>query len=542
MEWQERTWNQQATSLRSWYAARIYILLLVPVTLFIIALFIRPVMSFDTAYGFLAFRSMLHGGPFNYVIEPDPQNIAHDIATFLSWWSPGQYLVPGAFVWLGTDYGTAMGLTTLIATVLGVLGWVYVARRFEVSSFVLFLFVLGLVTFRYTLPFSFFIGGEVVLLAVSPWVLSALQWAIQKPPVVSFAISVMSFAVLFFAKLSGLFIFAATVAGISFVDVMQRRRLTSAVLAMWVGSAAAALCFYLFWLNRGLTPASAIKNAFTWSDVWFPVTAAVFSGFSAMNFLQDLYTLAWRFVMHSPIPDLSASTVVGYASYVLGPVGLLLMVWVWFRLRNTRYRPMAVLFFPIIGLYIAAYIAMYVHASTIAFEERYFYYAGILFFLLLLVAMDQWRGFAARATSVLIVGVFVAYGLTAYAHEAMRSRHYDRASGTSMLGVSPAVLAYLRSEMAAHSWQQAIAAIPQPEAANGLPDFRILFSFDFQDSTPLTEIARQRWAGRTDKIFVVMNENMLIGGKADAALKAFVDYDADKWNQVKMDGMVVYSQ
>jgi len=520
----------------------IYILLLIPVSVFIISLFIRPVMSFDTAAGFLVFRSMLQGGPFNYVIAPDPQNIAHDVGTFLSWWSPGQYLVPGAFVWLGTDYGVAMSLTALIATIVGVLGWVHVARRFDVSCFVLFLFVLGLVTFRYTLPFTFFIGGEVVLFAVSPWVLSALQWAIQKPPAVSFAISVLSFALCFFAKLSGLFVFAATVAGISFVDAVQRRRLTSSALAMWAGCAAAALCFFMFWLVRGLTPASAIKDAFKWSDVWFPVAAAAFSGFSAMNFLQDLHILAWRLIMHSPIPDVSAPTVIGYASYVLGPLGLLLMAWVWLRLRNTRYRPVATRLFPIIGLYIAAYIAMYVHANTISFEERYFYYAGILFFLMLLVAMDQRRGFVARAIPILIVGAFAAYGLTAYAHEAMRSRHYDRASGTAMLGVSPVVLEYLRSEMAAHNWQHAIAAIPQPEAANGLPHYRILFSFDFEDYASLAEIARQRWAGRTDKIFIVLDQTMLDDGKAQAVLKDFVDYDLAKWDQVKLDGMVVFSQ
>lgn len=250
--------------------------------------------------------------------------------------------------------------------------------------------------------------------------------------------------------------------------------------------------------------------------------------------------------MHSPIPDISVITVLADASYVLGPLGLLLMGWVWFRLRNTRHRPMAARLLPIMAFYIAAYIAMYIRSGgivgTIVFEERYFYFAGILFFLLLLVAMDQWRGFLARAAPILIVGTFAAYGLTAYAHQIMRNRHYDRASGTAMQIVSPAVLEYLRSEMAAHNWQHAIAAVPQPEAANGLPHYRILFSFDFQDYSSLAEIARQRWAGRADKIFIILNEKMLGNGKAEAVLKDFVDYDYERWNQILMDGMVVYSQ
>ena len=91
---------------------------------------------------------MLEGGAFNYYIAaPDPANIANDVVRFLSWYSPGQYLVPGFFIWLGTNYGLALSLTTLIATVIGVVGWIQVARSFAVSSFVLLVFALGLNTF-----------------------------------------------------------------------------------------------------------------------------------------------------------------------------------------------------------------------------------------------------------------------------------------------------------------------------------------------------------------------------------------------------------
>ena len=499
-------------------------------------------MSFDTASGFLAFRSMLQGWPFNYVAAPQSENIAHDVGTFLAWWSPGQYLVPGVFVWLGTDYGVAMALTTLITTVVGVLGWIQIARGYGVSCFVMVLFVLGLVTFRFTLPFSFFIGGEVALFAVSPWLFLALKWSIEKSPAVSFAISALSFALFFFAKLSGLWIFASIVAGISIVDVVNRRRLSSAVLAMWAGAAVAAVLFSVFWLARGATPATATRDAFMWPEILFPIAAAVFSGFSAFDCLEDVYIWIWRLITHSPIPDLSGPAVAGYASYALGPLGLLLMGWAWFRLRNTRYRSMAASLFAIIAFYIMAYVAMYVHTNTITFEDRYFYFAGSLSFLLLLVAMDQWRNYLARIIPIMIVGTFSVYGLTAYAHEMIRNRHYDRASGTTMQIVSPVVLEYLRSEMAAHNWPHAIAAVPHPEAAVGLPHYRILFSFDFDDNAPLGEIARQRWAGRADKIFIILDERMLGDGKAQAVLRDFVDYDFAKWDQVKMDGMVVFSQ
>jgi hypothetical protein len=345
---------------------------------------------------------------------------------------------------------------------------------------------------------------------------------------------------LFLAKLSGIIVFAATVAGISVVELWTRRRLSSALLAMWAGGAVAALLFITFWLTQGATPAGAARFVFTGPVIWFPVAAAAFSGFSAFNCLADFYLWVSQ---HSSAPALSDIAVNGYASYALGPLGLALMTWVWFRLRGTRYRPLAASLLTIIAFYIAAYVVMYARNGTIvSFEERYFYYAGIPFFLLLLIAADQWRNAWARVIPIFAVGLFAIYGVTAYAHEAMRNRHYDRGSGTAMLVVPPSVLDYLRSEMAAHDWRNAIAVVPQPEAAVGLPGYRILFSWQLLESSPLEDIVRQRWAGRVDKIFLIMNKAMLGDGKAAAVLKTFVDYDVAQWQQVPPDGMVVFSQ
>jgi hypothetical protein len=123
----------------------------------------------------------------------------------------------------------------------------------------------------------------------------------------------------------------------------------------------------------------------------------------------------------------------------------------------------------------------------------------------------------------------------------MRGRHYDSASGISMRIVSPVALEYLRSEMAVHKWQHAIAVVPSPEAAIGLPRFRIIeVHVDFAS---LEEIAAgQKWAGRAEKVFVIVQEKMLGNGKAEALLRLFVDYDVKNWRQISLDGMFVYYQ
>ncbi len=513
-----------------------YLPLLVPVILFLVALYIPPTMVTDSGVGFLALRSMLEGGAFNTVIAPDPANIANDIATFQSWWSPGQYLVPGIFIWLGTNYGHALSLTALIATLMGVIGWVRVARSFDVNPFVLFVFVFGLVTFPYaTLPFQRYTGGEVLLFAAAPWSLYAMLWAVGKPPVLCLAISLLSVALLFFAKLTGLVVFATNVLAISFLDVVSKRRLSSSIIAMWVASAIGAFCFLMFWLARGTVPASGSEFAFTWSAIWFSVSGVAFSGISGIN-------LSWLFGHFLlGIAKFAVATKL-LSNYVLGPLGLFLMVWVWLRLRDTRYRAMAVLLLTIVVLYAIAAAAMYMQGANISFEERHFRYAGILFFLLLLVAVDQWRVRSAKWLALVGVVVIGIYGLRSYvsdARELVRAGYYDAMSGISQNMVSPVVLEYMRSEITRHNFERSIAVLPSAAAAISLPRFRILYMPWYSS---LEEIADRKWHGRAEKIFVVVQEDMLTNGKAEALLRSFVDYDPDGWSQLKMAGIVIYSQ
>src|SRR6266566_999089 len=150
--------KRRKNSIASWdYTC--YALLLIPIILFLGSLYIPPTIISDSGVGFLALRNMLDGEAFNSITTPDPANIAKDVLIFLTWWSPGQYLVPGIFVWLGTSYGVALSLTTFFSTVIGVIGWAQVARSFGVTRFVLLVFLSGLVSFRYvTLPFQMYHG------------------------------------------------------------------------------------------------------------------------------------------------------------------------------------------------------------------------------------------------------------------------------------------------------------------------------------------------------------------------------------------------
>jgi hypothetical protein len=240
-------------------------------------------------------------------------------------------------------------------------------------------------------------------------------------------------------------------------------------------------------------------------------------------------------------------------SYMLGPLGLLLMGWAWFRLRYTRYRHMAVLLLSIILLYAIAFATMWLWGAYISLEERHFRYAGILFFLLLLTAVDQSRARLARGLACVVVIVLGLYGLKnsvtgAYAHVG----YYDPMTGLSQPIVSATILEYMRSERTRHNFQRPIAVVTSmPTAISkgpflvasisagiGLPRFRIITGYG---ETP-GWFAAHPWAGRAEKIFVVVPEQMLPNGMAEAMLRSFTDYEFKVWKPMKLDGMVIYTQ
>ena len=83
-----------------------------------ILIYLYPTSIFpDSCWGFQVLRAMQMGGGFNMAIKPDPADVAKNSAEFLTWWSPGQYLVPYIFkLLLGINTGKAAAVTEIMAT------------------------------------------------------------------------------------------------------------------------------------------------------------------------------------------------------------------------------------------------------------------------------------------------------------------------------------------------------------------------------------------------------------------------------------------
>src|ERR1700749_2710472 len=76
---------------------------------------IPPALFPDPANGFPVLRCMQLGGPFKTMVAPDQSDIAQNYSEFITWWSPGQYLVPYFFKLIaGVNTGQAMAITVAL--------------------------------------------------------------------------------------------------------------------------------------------------------------------------------------------------------------------------------------------------------------------------------------------------------------------------------------------------------------------------------------------------------------------------------------------
>jgi len=508
------------------------ILFFVPLVFAVVAWIVPPGVFSDSGFGFLVWQSMDSGAPFNHLRSPDPSNIAQDADAFLSWWSPGQYLLPGMFLTLGLNYGQAIVLTVLLSMWLGLWGWLLVARRAGATLWVQTVFIIALATFRYsTLPFRMYNGGEILIFAAAPWALLAIWSALGRGFWWSFAAAFGSALLLVVAKLSGLIVFAVMVSGLVVVEWWQRRRITAAQLGLAAGSMVAAILFWWGWISRGENPAGEAVPGAIWAAWLFPPAAAAFGGFTLQDFLA-------RFLLHPDLRLLPGRDL-SVLAWVLGPAGLALMYWVWRRLAKDRASlPWARLSAAFVVLQMLALAVLYTKGSSISFEERHLRYAGIVVLLSALMAADL-CGTRGRRIVMVLVGCFSLYGIISFAigvRQTARSGDFDAVTGIQQSVVGPGVLRYLAAQ--AGGSESPAVFLPSAEAGLALPGWRIdAVQLDF---TPLAVIETRKRDGRVPELYVVMQSRMETNGKAELVLRNFRDYRREEWKRTDVEDSVIY--
>ena len=234
------------------------LLVLVPALHASLAMIIRPSLFSDSGWGFLVLDSMKHGAPFNSLTQPNVADIATDSTQFMTWWSPGQYLVPGLFGLLGADLGLAMVLTSTLFSILGALGWYCFYREVGFPFKTVAIACLTIVTTRwFVLPFGIYNGGEVLLFGLAPWA-ALLFWRFRRLPAVAAPFLIGALLVLTCAKLTGSIFGCALLGACLFVErqpgALRRWSVATSVAIVF------GLIFFITWVGNGPTPAGDLGN------------------------------------------------------------------------------------------------------------------------------------------------------------------------------------------------------------------------------------------------------------------------------------------
>ena len=501
-------------------------------------------MYSDSGEGFLAWRGTLLGR-LNCIIVPDSENISYDSARFLNLWSPGQYIFPGVISLSGVQLGMAITITCALCFLLGLLGWIKVSKKFLPNSKAIIAIVFAVGLFRYsTLPFGIYNGGEVLLQAVTPWIILG---TFKVPYLSAMRAGLLAGGLVFIAfltKITGLIVVGSGLIAGGMVALRRMRRVTPGMVGGSVSALIVVGAIYELFLSKGSTQLSRAwapgQGGINWS---FPLDGVIFSvagPWVAGISWTDL--LAWIFL--HPGRELVQSWV-ALVWFMVPPaliVASLVVLWEAKTESESDLRTFTVWFY---GVTVATFVLLYILRADVGYEERHFRSAGTLLFVAALIGsigpkVPDWL----RYTFVALVVSMALYGLASFSSRALAAADghaIDLTSWTNQPLVDQSAIRYLQAEYL-HEGREALFVIPSPDIVVTLPlEARVIaLHIDFQRET---EIAALRYRGRVPgHIFILIQNRIADSPKGEALLRAFVDYNPQTWTRKTFSTSTVFIQ
>ena len=335
--------------------------------------FVAPPSLFpDPANGFLVMRSMEMGGKFNMMVTPDQDDFSKNTAEFLTWWSPGQYLVPYAFKLLfGVNTGQASALTVLLCQLLGLSGFYYFFKKVGFTPLIAALSILFIACQQFfVVPYVFYNGGEILSFAFTGWFLYGCV-VLKKPSWQLVLYILFSGLIGFFCKSSTLWVYAA---GLLFIWL--RMSSASKSIAQWIKNgiciaipAVIALgVIYLCFLSKGQNPASGSAGAKLRLEAFaFPLASPLLSGFSVDDICHGLIYHTGKAIFN----DWQAITIL----LLLAVVSLWLVRSILTKVADQNYRLLVIIFYTTSFIFFSY---VYLMQKAISYEARHFRVVGLL--------------------------------------------------------------------------------------------------------------------------------------------------------------------
>lgn len=338
-----------------------------------ILLFIAPPSLFpDPANGFLVMRSMEMGGAFNQMVAPSQDDISKNTSEFLTWWSPGQYLVPYTFKLLfGVNTGQTSALTVTLCQLLGLAGFYSFFKKVGFTPLIAALSMLFIACQQFfVVPYVFYNGGEILSFAFTGWFFYGLT-AIKKTGWQSALFIIITGWIGFFCKSSLMWVYAAGLLFI-WIKLSASNNTGSAWIkkGIWIGLPAVVStgAIYLLYLSKGQNPASTAAGfKLSLKALSYPLASPLLSGFSIDDISHGLiYHTGKPF-----FPDFQAIIIL----LVLVYLSLWLVLTIIRKVRDQNYRLMLIIFY---GAAILFFSYVYLRQMAISYEARHFRVIGLL--------------------------------------------------------------------------------------------------------------------------------------------------------------------
>ena len=506
---------------------------------FALALVVPPKVDSDASEGMRVWRSHEAGARWNCTIDPDPSNIALDRENFLSWWSPGQYLVVGPLHSLGLSWGASIAAATFVCSVAGIAGytWLFLRLGFGLETSAGASAALSL-AWNVTRAYGEYPGGEVPIFAVSPW-LVGLILALRPLKAWSAAPFAAIYLIGALTKLSFCVTAAAALVGVCCLEIAAR---PSVRLALGIAAKAAFmlavghLFLWLVFLRHGANPSSIGPSGRPW---WyaFPtlVSLSLGSPFGLGSMLGRLLLFPGHPLVASPVAMAPIFWICSAASCVfLAKLARL-------KVLSADYRvwagALAAVFVSVLGVLITS-------GAPISLEDRQMFPVGAIIFPAVVVlartaAEPLWR---IAAAALLTCGI--AYGVTAvgvHAHQLSRVANVGRAGFTQHI-ITPEALGVLHEldDRLGIRADASLIYVPSPEISFEVSHARVLSTYDL--SLSADELRLRTRHGKVPFLAVLSNSVLADGGRDRVVMSSFVDYDPSKWQSRRAGDWTFYYQ
>jgi hypothetical protein len=508
-------------------------------------LLVPPSMSHDAGWGMQELRTLRAGGPINGIVAPDPADISRDQASHVTWWSPGQYLIPGALTLLGLRLGTALTITAGVSLLCCLLGWIHVAKHFRLSPLTTTLVVAFIATFRYsTLPFGVYNGGEILLQGLTPWLILAGCRIPAMSVLRAAGLAFLAILVAFFAKLTGVMVASAALLAGSVEVLVRLRRITAGMVAGAVGATLGFGVLYAAWFSRGTTPASGTGWSFHISYVLFALGAPWGAGISWTDMLTSVLFNARHPLLRGGAENGDVSVILWL---LLPPILLFVTVVLkgWqqcIRDENlSQLLTITALFYAVCAM---AMSEIFLHGSDVSLEERHLRAAGTLIFVCVLaVASRLSRNSMSRLAAVGLCGLMSLYGCLAFAYRAVSTKRgeIDHYSETHQPSIDKSGIEFLRTAFAREG-RDALFVLPSPDVASAFPPSARILSNHIEFDTEAIISARTYRGKVRGPLYVIMPTDIAQSIKGPLVLKEFVDYPFDAWKTRNLGSSTVFVQ